>query len=123
MLPPSEVPPPLSNALRYSSATDFRCSSVMVFVVSAILVPPWPATVADPAALRQMNGRTPGPPGVEDRRLGGALDDEVRDAAGRRGVVGRRGDQLLARRDQHGLAAPLDHRARAHHTPRGRRPQ
>src|SRR5437899_1776981 len=30
MLPPVDVLPPLSNALRYSSATDLRCSSVIV---------------------------------------------------------------------------------------------
>src|SRR5215211_6241507 len=36
MLPPVDVTPPLSNALRYSSATDFRCSSVIVWVVTAI---------------------------------------------------------------------------------------
>src|SRR4051794_9184252 len=30
MLPPSEVVPALSHALRYSSATDLRCSSVIV---------------------------------------------------------------------------------------------
>src|SRR5436309_879531 len=35
MLPPVDVTPPLSNALRYSRATDLRCSSVIVFVVTA----------------------------------------------------------------------------------------
>src|ERR1051325_2940766 len=30
MLPPLDVTPALSNALRYSSATDLRCSSVIV---------------------------------------------------------------------------------------------
>src|SRR5436309_1656006 len=30
MLPPLDVLPPLSNAFRYSSATDLRCSSVIV---------------------------------------------------------------------------------------------
>ena len=30
MLSPLEVIPPLSNALRYSTATDLRCSSVIV---------------------------------------------------------------------------------------------
>jgi len=30
MLPPVEVTPPLSKALRYSSATDLRCSSVII---------------------------------------------------------------------------------------------
>ena len=30
MLPPLEVFPALSNAFRYSSATDLRCSSVIV---------------------------------------------------------------------------------------------
>src|SRR5918998_253483 len=36
-LPPSEVTPPLSKALRYSSATDFRCSSVIVPVTIVML--------------------------------------------------------------------------------------
>src|SRR4029077_9495046 len=40
MLPPLDVTPPLSKALRYSSATDFRCSSVMVWVLTAIPIPP-----------------------------------------------------------------------------------
>ncbi len=39
MLPPVEVVPPLSNALRYSIATDLRCSSVITLVVSATVVP------------------------------------------------------------------------------------
>src|ERR1700722_15205925 len=38
MLPPVEVTPPLSNAFRYSIATDFRCSSVIVWMVSAMIV-------------------------------------------------------------------------------------
>src|SRR6476620_10026699 len=36
MLPPVDVTPPLSNAFRYSSATDLRCSSVMVWVLTAM---------------------------------------------------------------------------------------
>jgi hypothetical protein len=36
MLPPVDVTPLLSNALRYSSATDFRCSSVIVSLLTAI---------------------------------------------------------------------------------------
>src|SRR4026209_2948966 len=36
MLPPVDVTPPLSKAFRYSSATDFRCSSVMVCVLTAM---------------------------------------------------------------------------------------
>src|SRR5262245_37071954 len=36
MLPPVDVTPLLSNALRYSSATDLRCSSVIVCRVSAM---------------------------------------------------------------------------------------
>src|SRR2546421_608227 len=36
MLPPVEVTPPLSNAFRYSSATDLRCSPVIVCVVRAM---------------------------------------------------------------------------------------
>src|SRR5687768_2336328 len=36
MLPPFDVTPLLSNAFRYSSATDFRCSSVIVMRVIAI---------------------------------------------------------------------------------------
>src|SRR6516164_5106898 len=39
MLPPSEVVPPLSKALRYSMATDLRCSSVMVCLLSAMALP------------------------------------------------------------------------------------
>src|SRR4051812_27662674 len=35
MLPPVEVVPALSNALRYSRATDLRCSSVIVWVLMA----------------------------------------------------------------------------------------
>ncbi|HEY6511938.1 MAG TPA: hypothetical protein VI032_08170 [Burkholderiaceae bacterium] len=35
--PPLEVTPPLSNAFRYSIATDLRCSSVMVCLASAIV--------------------------------------------------------------------------------------
>src|SRR5687768_9539444 len=37
MLPPSEVTPPWSKAFRYSSATDLRCSSVMLCLVSVIV--------------------------------------------------------------------------------------
>src|SRR3954453_8909589 len=37
MLPPVLVTPALSKALRYSSATDLRCSSVMVRVATAIM--------------------------------------------------------------------------------------
>src|SRR3954452_2397803 len=36
MLPPVEVTPALSKALRYSSATDLRCSSVMVWIAMAM---------------------------------------------------------------------------------------
>src|SRR6266511_405514 len=36
MLPPVDVTPPLSNALRYSSATDLRCSSVIVSLVTVM---------------------------------------------------------------------------------------
>src|SRR3954466_6175507 len=36
MLPPVEVTPALSKALRYSSATDLRCSSVIVWVAMAM---------------------------------------------------------------------------------------
>src|SRR5437868_13267409 len=36
MLPPFDVTPLLSNALRYSSATDLRCSSVIVIFATAI---------------------------------------------------------------------------------------
>src|SRR3954462_6199931 len=39
MLSPVEVTPPLSNALRYSSATDLRCSSVIVCVLTATAAP------------------------------------------------------------------------------------
>ena len=39
MLPPLDVTPLLSNALRYSSATDFRCSSVIVILLTAIGYP------------------------------------------------------------------------------------
>src|SRR3954447_26265717 len=38
MLPPVLVTPPWSKALRYSSATDLRCSSVMIWVVRAMVV-------------------------------------------------------------------------------------
>src|SRR6267142_391083 len=34
--PPLDVTPPVSSAFRYSSATDLRCSSVMVCLVSAM---------------------------------------------------------------------------------------
>src|SRR3954447_21681833 len=40
MLPPVDVTPPLSNAFRYSSATDLRCSSVMVSRAIATAPPP-----------------------------------------------------------------------------------
>src|SRR6266545_7112282 len=36
MLPPVDVSPPLSNALRYSMATDLRCSSVIVSLVTVM---------------------------------------------------------------------------------------
>ena len=36
MLSPVEVTPPLSNAFKYSRATDLRCSSVMVSRVRLI---------------------------------------------------------------------------------------
>src|ERR1700761_1344101 len=39
MLPPVEVTPPLSNAFRYSRATDLRCSSVMRSCDSAMRLP------------------------------------------------------------------------------------
>src|SRR5580765_7712465 len=39
MLPPLEVTPALSNALRYSSATDLRCSSVIVSFETATTRP------------------------------------------------------------------------------------
>ena len=39
MLSPVDVTPPLSNALRYSSATDLRCSSVIVCVLTATVAP------------------------------------------------------------------------------------
>src|SRR5215213_10291427 len=39
MLPPVEVVPALSNALRYSRATDLRCSSVIVWVLMATGTP------------------------------------------------------------------------------------
>src|SRR3954447_7776089 len=39
MLPPVDVTPALSNALRYSSATDLRCSSVIVSVLTAMVSP------------------------------------------------------------------------------------
>src|SRR3989454_7170475 len=41
MPPPVDVVPPLSKAFRYSSATDLRCSSVMVCVVIAMSAPPF----------------------------------------------------------------------------------
>src|SRR4051812_23909349 len=37
MLPPVGVVPPLSRALRYSRATDLRCSSVIVCVATAMV--------------------------------------------------------------------------------------
>jgi hypothetical protein len=37
--PPLEVVPPLSNAFRYSIATDLRCSSVIVSFVRATVAP------------------------------------------------------------------------------------
>src|SRR3954463_1032510 len=40
MLSPVDVVPPLSNALRYSTATDLRCSSVMVCLVTAMVGAP-----------------------------------------------------------------------------------
>src|SRR3954452_15773156 len=39
MLPPDDVTPALSNALRYSRATDLRCSSVMTCVERAMCAP------------------------------------------------------------------------------------
>src|SRR3954449_13482289 len=39
MLPPVEVVPALSKALRYSRATDLRCSSVIVWVATATGAP------------------------------------------------------------------------------------
>src|SRR5215472_9603768 len=41
MLSPEDVTPPLSNAFRYSSATDLRCSSVIVCLVRAMASPYW----------------------------------------------------------------------------------
>src|SRR5216684_2374917 len=40
MLPPVDVIPALSSALRYSRATDLRCSSVMVCVATAMVGAP-----------------------------------------------------------------------------------
>src|SRR5215216_2382109 len=40
MLSPLDVTPPLSNALRYSSATDLRCSSVIVPLANVMSSPP-----------------------------------------------------------------------------------
>src|SRR5947208_13705046 len=45
MLPPVEVVPPASNAFRYSSATDLRCSSVICCVATAMLASPLRARV------------------------------------------------------------------------------
>jgi hypothetical protein len=56
MLSPAEVTPPLSNAFRYSSATDLRCSSVIVCRVRVIALsfPLGPAREHDsPAGKRQ----------------------------------------------------------------------
>src|SRR3954464_5722717 len=46
MLPPFDVTPLLSNALRYSSATDLRCSSVIVIFATAIDLLPQPSASA-----------------------------------------------------------------------------
>src|SRR5260370_42408767 len=40
MLPPVDVIPALSSALRYSRATDLRCSSVMVCLATAMVGAP-----------------------------------------------------------------------------------
>src|SRR5712675_1650077 len=40
MLPPVDVAPALSSALRYSRATDLRCSSVMICVATAMVGAP-----------------------------------------------------------------------------------
>src|SRR6478609_4134681 len=71
MLPPVDVTPPLSKAFRYSSATDLRCSSVIVCCATAtthLLV-----SVADTltrvrvlssSSARGRHGKDVAPPGV-----------------------------------------------------------
>src|SRR5689334_11295943 len=85
MLPPVEVVPPLSNALRYSSATDLRCSSVMDSLVTAIA-----GSLSDGCGVG--SGRLPvGGPG----RAVGERDDRAEGgAAGPVRLRGRRRDAV-----------------------------
>src|SRR5215217_6189363 len=75
MLSPVEVTPPLSKALRYSSATDLRCSSVIVWVATATVVlllccgpsrDVWPERASSGAARqgRGTDGEAVGPEGI-----------------------------------------------------------
>src|SRR3954447_25197245 len=94
MLPPVDVVPALSKALRYSRATDLRCSSVIVWVVTATGTPcrtgGWSercrgerAGLADGFAI----GGLGGPVGEGDDRAEGG-------AAGPVGLGGRGGDTV-----------------------------
>src|SRR5512144_3373363 len=79
MLSPLDVTPPLSKAFRYSMATDLRCSSVIVCVVSAMgPAPPIDAfPCRDPSSARTVTGgglllhqldqRPEAPLGVDER--------------------------------------------------------
>src|SRR4051812_38115253 len=69
MLPPVDVVPPLSNALRYSTATDLRCSSVIVCVATAMVGAPLLLRSAFAVDAGHERGEVVG--GEKGRRWGG----------------------------------------------------
>src|SRR3954466_12020040 len=93
MLPPVLVTPALSKALRYSSATDLRCSSVMVCLATAI-----GGTLSGRGDEGGLLGVGPGGGLLGVRRGGGAVGEGEDRAEGRParpvGVARRRRDAV-----------------------------
>src|SRR5687768_13357735 len=88
MLPPDDVTPLLSNALRYSSATDLRCSSVMVSRVRVIALPhPGGSLIRGQREDEQRIARS-----------GPQLRRQTVQSAGCQGTTGTHGDELPAAR-------------------------
>src|SRR5918995_1410279 len=94
MLPPVVVVPALSKALRYSRATDLRCSSVIVWVAMA--------TGNSYSSSRGVGARSAlrveGAPGDETRVVGAAVADRPHGRVGAaRFVLDRSVEQQLDR--------------------------
>src|SRR5215510_4353550 len=109
MLRPSEVWPPRSNALRYSIATLLRCSSVMVWVATAMGSLPLRRGrhAADHVVLHPLPERLAVPADPVPRRVRGVVAHRIAvRVAGRRPArdLGDGGDHP---RGQHDRAGPL----------------